>query len=101
MTSFRALRVNQAGDIMSAIENVELGELSPGMVVIDGHYSCINYKDALAITGKGRIMRRFPTTAGIDISGVVEASADDRFQVGDKVLVTGCGLGETADGGLG
>lgn len=63
-------------------------------------YSSVNYKDALAATGRGRILRRFPLVGGIDLAGVVTASVDDRFQAGDEVLVTGCGLGEVHDGGF-
>lgn len=100
MTTYRALRVNQAGDITSAVEQVSIDELGANEVLIDAEYSSINYKDALAMTGKSRIMRRYPTVAGIDVAGVIEQSNDERFTVGDKVLVTGCGLGETQDGGL-
>jgi len=64
------------------------------------HYSGVNYKDALAATGKGKILKKFPLNAGIDLSGVVESSSDDRFSPGDQVLVNGCGLGENHDGGL-
>jgi acrylyl-CoA reductase (NADPH) len=64
------------------------------------HYSSVNYKDALAATGRGRILRRFPLVGGIDLAGVVTESVDDRFQAGDEVLVTGCGLGEAHDGGF-
>jgi len=60
----------------------------------------VNYKDALAATGKGRIMKRFPLVAGIDVAGVVESSTSARFHAGDPVLVTGCGLGEQHDGGF-
>lgn len=100
MSTFKALRVYQNGNTTAVIENVEVGELEPGEVLIDAHYSCINFKDALAVTGKGKIMRRFPTTAGIDVAGVVEQSNDERFKPGDQVIVNGFGLGETADGGL-
>jgi len=64
------------------------------------HYSSINYKDALAVTGRGKILRRFPLNAGVDLSGIVMSSTDTRFQQGDEVLVTGCGLGESHDGGF-
>jgi NADPH2:quinone reductase len=100
MTAYKALRINLSGNIIPAIESMRLNELASGEVVIDVHYSSINYKDALAITGKSRIMRTYPTTAGIDVAGVVEQSTDDRYQVGDKVLVTGYGIGEASNGGL-
>ena len=62
-------------------------------------YSSINYKDALAGTGKGKILRRSPLVGGIDVAGHVVASRDSRWREGDAVLVTGCGLSETRDGG--
>ncbi len=74
-------------------------EPGPGEVVIAGHYSAVNYKDALAVTGRARILRRLPLTPGIDVAGEVLASADPRWRPGDAVLVTGCGLGERIDGG--
>ena len=63
------------------------------------HYSTINYKDALAATGAGPILRRFPLVGGIDLAGEVVSSDDARYRPGQKVLVTGCGLSETHDGG--
>jgi acrylyl-CoA reductase (NADPH) len=68
-------------------------------VVIDVQYSGINYKDALAATGAGKILRRYPLVGGIDLAGVVRTSTDARFKTGDSVLVTGCGLSESFDGG--
>ena len=101
MKNFRAFRIhNEDGRIRSGIEALNLDDLSPGEVVIRAAYSSINFKDALAATGKGRILRRFPLVGGIDVSGVVDASSDERFAVGDEVLVTGCGLSEQRDGGF-
>lgn len=100
MTAYKALRVNLAGNIIPNVESVTLPELASGEVVIDARYSSINYKDALAITGKSRIMRSYPTTAGIDVAGVIEQSTDDRFVEGDEVLITGYGIGESTDGGF-
>jgi NADPH2:quinone reductase len=68
-------------------------------VVIRVAYSGINYKDALAVTGKGKILRGSPRTPGIDLAGHVLASDDARYQPGDAVLVTGCNIGEQLDGG--
>jgi len=68
--------------------------------VIRSAYSSVNYKDALAATGKGQILRRFPLVGGVDVAGVVMSSVDARFHQGDQVLVTGCGLGESHDGGF-
>lgn len=101
MSSFKAIRVHQLDKgIESRLEEIAVDDLTPGEVVIDLHHSSLNYKDALAVTGKGRIMRSFPLVAGIDLAGVVESSGDDRFQAGDEVLVTGCNIGEQFDGGL-
>jgi acrylyl-CoA reductase (NADPH) len=100
MTSFRALRVHQVEKATQAkLETIGLDALSPGDVVIRVQWSGVNYKDALAVTGKGRIMKRFPNTAGIDLAGVVESSASAKYKAGDAVLVTGCNIGEALDGG--
>ena len=102
MDSFRALRVheNSDGTVRAALQALTLDDLSPGEVIIRSRYSSVNYKDALAATGNGRILRRFPLVAGVDVAGEVTASVDDRFREGDQVLVTGCGLGESHDGGF-
>ena len=101
MSSFRAFRIHDNnGAVAAGLEDVGLDELTPGEVVIQAHYSSVNYKDMLAATGKGKILRRFPLIGGVDVAGVVSASVDDRFKVGDAVLVTGCGLGESHDGGF-
>lgn len=98
--SFRAFRIH-GGDAphRSGIEPVSLDDLSPGEIVIRTAFSSVNFKDALAGTGEGRILRRFPLVGGIDVAGHVLASTDPAFREGDPVLVTGCGLGETRDGG--
>jgi len=83
----------------SGIEAVTLDDLSPGEVVIRTAYSSVNFKDALAGTGEGKILRSFPLVGGIDVAGHVVASTDPGFKEGDAVLVTGCGLSETRDGG--
>ena len=101
MADFRALRVQQGpGGRFARIESVTLDELTPGDVVVRVAYSCLNYKDALAVTGKGSIARGYPRTAGIDLSGVVESSSDPAYRPGDRVLATGAGIGESLDGGL-
>ena len=100
MKSFRAFRIHQAGKGVDArLETLTLDDLCAGEVVIRGHYSSINYKDALAATGKGRILRRFPLVGGIDVAGEVASSTDERYSPGDLVTVTGCGLSEEHDGG--
>lgn len=101
MTSFRAMRVHQDGKAaVSRLESITLADLSDGEVVIRVQWSDINYKDALAVTGKGRIMRKFPCVAGIDLAGTVESSSASEIKAGDPVLVTGCNLGELLDGGF-
>ncbi|MEN1926870.1 YhdH/YhfP family quinone oxidoreductase [Luteimonas qiangzhengi] len=98
--TFPAFRIhNDDAGYRAGIEQVSLDQLSPGEVVIRAAHSSVNYKDALAGTGKGKILRRFPLVGGIDVAGHVAASTDPRFREGDAVLVTGCGLGETRDGG--
>lgn len=101
MSDFKAFRVHLENErIVSRLERIRMDDLSPGEVVIRGAYSSINYKDALAATGKGKILRRYPLVAGVDISGTVESSTDARFKPGDRVVVAGCGLSETTDGGF-
>jgi NADPH2:quinone reductase len=100
LNTFKAFRIHEdAGRISARFEDLTLDALSPGEVVIRVAYSDINYKDALAATGAGKILRRYPLVGGIDLSGVVVSSDDTRFAAGDPVLVTGSGLSETADGG--
>ena len=100
MDRFTAYRSHQNdGKVSSRFETLTLDDLNPGEVVIKAAYSDVNYKDALAATGAGRIMKRFPMVVGIDVSGVVVRSEDPRFREGDSVLVIGSGLGEERDGG--
>ena len=99
--SFRVCRIhNNAGHVTAGIDNMTLDQLSPGDVVIRVQYSSVNYKDALAATGRGNILRSFPLNGGVDAAGVVLGSDDPRYRPGDTVLVTGCGLGESHDGGF-
>src|SRR5437016_10911075 len=74
-------------------------ELDPGDVVVKTKYSTINYKDALSYNGAGKIMRKYPTVAGIDMAGTVDTSSDPRFKHGDKVIVHAYDLGVAHDGG--
>jgi NADPH2:quinone reductase len=100
MSTFKAFRIHEVdGKISARFESLTLDQLSPGEVIVDVQYSDINYKDALAATGAGRILRRYPLVGGIDLAGVVRESSDARHKPGDAVLVTGCGLSETVDGG--
>ncbi|QQQ03563.1 YhdH/YhfP family quinone oxidoreductase [Lysobacter enzymogenes] len=98
--AFNAFRIhNDAAAYRSGIEQVSIDDLAPGEVTIKTAYSSINFKDALAGTGEGKILRKFPLVGGIDVAGHVVASSDAKFKEGDAVLVTGCGLSETRDGG--
>jgi acrylyl-CoA reductase (NADPH) len=97
---FNAFRIFDDEDgYRGKIVEQSIDEQSDGDVVIRVAYSSVNYKDALAGTGKGKILRRFPLNGGIDAAGTVVQSASDRFAEGDEVLITGCGLSETRDGG--
>lgn len=87
-------------EVKHSLQRMTVNELSEGDVVVDVHFSGVNFKDALAATGKGAILKSFPLNAGIDFSGVVVSSTDSRFKPGQEVLVNGCGLGESHDGGL-
>jgi NADPH2:quinone reductase len=98
---FRAVRVADDGDgPKGRLTTMALDELSPGDVVVRVAHSSLNYKDALAVTGRGRIMRRLPLNAGIDLSGVVESSSDPDVRAGTPVIANGMGLGEMHDGGF-
>lgn len=97
---FHAYRVHSEGrSARGRIDQVALDDLAAGEIVIRTAYSGVNYKDALAGSGQGRILRQYPLVGGIDVAGHVLRSEDARFKEGDAVLVTGCGLSETRDGG--
>lgn len=101
MATFRAYRIfEQDGRSQGRLVELALDDLDPGDVVIRVHYSGVNYKDALAATGAGKVIRRFPCVGGVDAAGVVESSSDARFKVGDPVLVTGYDMGVAHDGGF-
>jgi acrylyl-CoA reductase (NADPH) len=98
--TFKAYRIHEIDKkVVARFEQLTLDDLAPGDVVVRVLYSDINYKDALAATGAGKILRKYPLVGGVDLAGVVESSADPRCKVGDHVLVTGCGLSEVHDGG--
>jgi len=102
MTTFRAFRIhNDHAGYRAGVESMTTDALSPGEVLIKAAYSSVNYKDALAGTGKGKILRQFPLNGGIDVAGHVVASTDPAFKEGDAVLCTGSGLSESRDGGYG
>jgi NADPH2:quinone reductase len=91
--------VEQDGQSAGRLVELSLADLASGEVVIAAHYSSVNYKDALAATGTGKVIRRFPCVGGIDVSGLVVSSSDARFKAGDAVLVTGYDMGVAHDGG--
>jgi len=100
MSTFKAFRINQVDKKIAAnFEQIGIDDLTPGEVVISVKWSGINFKDVLAATGTGKILRQYPLNGGIDLAGIVMESTDNRFREGDEVLVAGCGLSETADGG--
>jgi len=84
----------------STMKDIDDSMLPEGDVTIKVTYSTLNYKDALAITGKGPVVRSFPMIPGIDLVGIVEESKNEKFKVGDNVLLNGYGVGETHCGGL-
>ena len=99
---FHAFRIhNDDAGYRGGLETISADALSPGEVLVQVAYSSVNFKDALAGTGKGKILRQYPLNGGIDVAGHVVASSDPAFKEGDAVLCTGSGLSETRDGGYG
>jgi acrylyl-CoA reductase (NADPH) len=97
---FRALLISKDGEGQKVHDSeLSTGDLMDGNVVIAVSYSTVNYKDALALTGRAPVVRRFPMIPGIDLAGTVETSEDSAFRPGDRVLINGFGLGETHYGG--
>jgi alcohol dehydrogenase len=98
---FKAFVIDQGTDskLVAGMRALEIGQLDPGEVTIRVHYSSINYKDALAATGAGKIIRRFPCVGGIDLAGEVVDSASPRFKAGDKVIATSFDIGVAHHGG--
>ncbi|KIV72914.1 Alcohol dehydrogenase [Pseudomonas sp. FeS53a] len=84
----------------ATLAELDEAQLPAGEVTVKVDYSTLNYKDGLAITGKGPVVRSFPMVAGIDLAGTVEASDSSAFKTGDRVLLNGWGVGETHWGGL-
>ncbi len=98
---FNALVLKQEDKrTLAAVEQIDETQLPEGEVLIAVDYSSLNYKDGLAITGKGRIIRNFPMVPGIDLAGKVISSDDSRYQEGDEVVLTGWGVGENHWGGM-
>ncbi len=100
MQPFKALLIEQIdGKVSGHFAMLDPSRLDPGSVTIRVAYSSVNYKDALAATGAGKIIRRFPCIGGIDLSGTVIASADPRFKAGDRVIATSFDIGVAHHGG--
>ena len=100
MSSFRAYVVNEVdGKYSGGFKDLTLADLPNEKVLVDVAYSTLNYKDGLAVTGKGKIVRKFPMVCGIDLAGTVLESADPNYKPGEKVLVNGWGLSEQFWGG--
>ena len=101
MTAFKALVIEQDGDgkVSNRLASLTPEQLDNGEVTIRVHYSSINYKDALAATGAGKVIRRFPCVGGIDMAGEVVESKDGRFKPGTAVIATSFDIGVSHHGG--
>lgn len=99
--TFRALLSEQfEGKVTTQLKTLPTSDLPPGEVLIRAEFSSLNYKDALGVTGKGKIFKKWPMIGGIDVAGSVLESSSPHFKQGEKVLVTGCELGESFWGGF-
>ena len=102
MDSFKALLIEERdGKVVNGFVRMTPEQLDAGEVTIRVAYSSVNYKDALAATGAGKIIRRFPCVGGIDLSGTVIDSRDARFKPGDAVIATSFDIGVAHHGGIG
>jgi acrylyl-CoA reductase (NADPH) len=100
MSPFKAYLIEeQEGLTRAGFVAMDESQLDPGEVTIKVAYSSVNYKDALAATGAGRIIRRYPCVGGIDLSGTVTNSSDLRFRTGDAVIATSFDIGVAHHGG--
>lgn len=98
---FKALVLTEAdGTVQSEIKELDTGDLPDGDVLVSVAYSTLNYKDGLAVTGKGRVVRRYPMVPGIDFAGTVEESRSPLWKPGDRVILTGWEVGEKYWGGF-
>lgn len=100
MNNFKALVVEAAEPGSARVREVSSDQLPEGDVLVRVAYSTLNYKDGLAVTGKGKVIRKFPMVPGIDFSGTVVESASPAYRPGDAVILTGWGVGETHWGGM-
>src|SRR3990172_6693727 len=102
VTTFKAIVIEKAdGGTKAALTDFDEANLMEGDVTVAVEYSCVNYKDGLAVTGKAPVVRRFPMIAGIDFAGTVEASSHPAWNPGDKVILNGWGCGESHLGAYG
>ena len=100
MSKFKAFLIEEAEEgVNSSFKIIDTADLDPGEVLIKTAYSSVNFKDALAATGAGKIIRRFPCVGGIDLSGVVVESSSDEFKVGQEVIATSYDIGVAHNGG--
>jgi putative YhdH/YhfP family quinone oxidoreductase len=100
VATLKAFRIfNEDGKVASRFVDMQVAELDPGELLVKVEYSSVNFKDALAATGAGRIIRRFPCVGGIDLAGTVAESSDSRFKAGDAVIATSYDIGVSHDGG--
>src|SRR5215813_12002377 len=101
MATFKAIRIDKAekGQTPPALVDFDETDLMDGDVTVRVEWSTVNYKDGLALTGRSPVVRRFPMIPGIDLAGEVIASESESACTGDRVLINGCGLGETHYGG--
>jgi acrylyl-CoA reductase (NADPH) len=100
MSTFKAVfATQQEGKPHVSLEQLDRASLPPGDVLVRVRYSDLNYKDGLAVTGRPGVIRKYPMIPGIDLAGAVEESSSPDWKPGDEVVVTGCGLSETAWGG--
>src|ERR1700755_331331 len=98
---FSALLISKTEEGQSVeVAQLDEGQLPEGDVTIAVDYSTLNYKDGLAITGKGPVVRKFPMVPGIDLAGTVLESTNSEWKKGDQVVLNGWGVGETHWGGL-
>ena len=98
---FQALHLTQQdGRTVTELRGLDDTDLPDGDVTVRVEYSSLNYKDALAITGRGPVVRKWPLVPGIDLAGVVESSNSPEWRMGDRVVVNGWGIGETDWGGF-
>ncbi len=100
MSKFKAFLIEEAEEgVNSSFKTIDTADLDPGEVLIKTAYSSVNFKDALAATGAGKIIRRFPCVGGIDLSGVVVESTSDEFKAGQEVIATSYDIGVAHHGG--